>query len=119
LTNAENLVLPYSISKNTPKQVTISLNCSHDWIVVDNEPVIATPEVRRQESAIVDRVKAKLDHCMRQEENMVRIGALLRVRGEVVIQTDKNMDFDVMYKLMATCGEAGYTNIRLAVLAAE
>lgn len=119
LTNAENLVLPYSISKISPKQVTVSMNCSHDWVVVDNEAIIPTQEVRKQESVVVDRIKTKLDHCMQQEENMVRIGALTRVRGEIVIQTDKNIDFDVLYKLMASCGEAGYTNIRLAVLSSE
>jgi biopolymer transport protein ExbD len=120
LTGAENLVLPYSTSRISPKEVTVSMNCSYDWVVVDNIPVIRTPEVGRQQGKmVIDRVKSVLERCMRQEEAMVRIGALTRIKGEIIVQVDKNIDFDIIYKLMATCGEAGYTNIRLAVLASE
>ena len=119
LTNAENLTLPYSVSKASPKEVTVSLNCAADWITIDNDPVVPTPRARAQESIVLDGVVKKLEHCMEQEESMVRIGALTRLRAEIVIQMDKNMDFDVIYKIMASCGQAGYTNIRLAVLSKE
>ena len=36
--------------------------------------------------------------------------------GKVVVQLDKNMSFDVMYKVMATCGWAGYSNVSFAVV---
>lgn len=119
LTNADDLVLPYSSSKASPKEVTVSLNCTNEWIIIDNDPVVPTKTVRKQEDVLVARIKAKLDKCMEQEENMVRIGALSRVRGEIVIQVDKNIDFDIIYKVMFTCGDAGYNNIRLAVMSRD
>ena len=56
---------------------------------------------------------------MLQEENMVKIGALQRVKGEVVLQLDKNVEYDILYKLMATCGEVGFNNIKFAVMGRE
>ena len=35
--------------------------------------------------------------------------------GNIIIQIDKNIPYDVMYKVMATCGFSGYTNIAFAV----
>ena len=119
LTNADNLVLPYSSSKTSPKEVSVSLNCTSEWVVIDHEPVVLTKQVREQEEIVVDRIKQKLDKCMVQEENMVRIGALNKVKGEIVVQVDKNIDFDIIYKIMASCGRAGYNNIRLAVMSRE
>lgn len=119
LTNADNLVLPYSVSKTSPKEVNVSMNVTSEWVVIDDEPVIPTPQVRRMEEAEVGRVRQKLERCMEQEESMVRVGALTRVRAEVILQVDKNIEFDVVYKLMASCGSAGYTNIRMAVMSRE
>lgn len=116
VTNADNLVLPYSESKKSPEEVHVAMNCSHDWVIIDNEPVVPTPTVKNQDDAVVSKIKEKLDHCMAQEEKMVRIGAINRVKGIIIIQIDKNMGFDIVYKLMASCGAAGYNDIRLAVM---
>ncbi len=119
LTNAENLVLPYSVSQASPKEVSVSMNATSDWVIIDDEPIVPTAQVRRSDEAEIQRVREKLDKCMAQEESMVRVGALTRVRGEIIMQMDKNIDFDVVYKLMASCGSAGYTKIRLAVMSRE
>ncbi len=119
LTNADDLVLPYSESKQSPKEVSVSINCTYDWIIIDNKPVVPTKNVAKLNNVVIKRIKDKLDICMRQEEDMVRIGALNKVRGEIVVQIDKNIDFDIVYKVMATCGRAGYNNIKLAVMSRE
>jgi len=119
LTNAENLVLPYSVSQASPKEVSVSMNATSDWVIIDDEPIVPTAQVRRSDEAEIQRVREKLDKCMAQEESMVRVGALTRVRAEIILQVDKNIEFDVVYKLMASCGSAGYTNIRMAVMSRE
>jgi biopolymer transport protein ExbD len=50
---------------------------------------------------------------------MVKIGALSKVKGEVVLQIDKNMEYDVVYKVMATCGEEGFNAVKFAVMSRE
>jgi biopolymer transport protein ExbD len=119
LTNADNLVLPSSTSKESPTETHLMIALTSDWIMVDNIPVVRTPSVREKESISVPAVKEKLEVAMLQEENMVKIGALQRVKGEVVIQSDKNIEYDILYKIMSTCGEVGYNSIKFAVMGRE
>lgn len=119
LTNSDNLVLPLSLSQENPKDVRLQVAITQDWIMVDNIPVAKTPFVRGLNEISIPGVKEKLAFAMEQEKQMVKIGALAKVKGEVVIQSDKNMDYDVLYKVMATCGEEGFNAIRFAVMAKE
>jgi biopolymer transport protein ExbD len=54
-----------------------------------------------------------------QEEEMVRLGALNKVEGKVILQIDKNIPFDIMYKVMYTCGKVGYQIMNFAVMQRE
>ena len=119
LTNSDNLVLPLSLSQENPRDVRLQVVITQDAVLVDNIPVQKTPYVRELESISVPGVKEKLEYAMEQEKQMVKIGALAKVKGEVIIQADKNLDYDVLYKIMATCGEVGYNAIQFAVMAKE
>ena len=50
---------------------------------------------------------------------MVKMGALNQVMGKVIIQVDKNIEFDVLFKVMNTCGKVGYNNMNFAVMERE
>jgi len=54
-----------------------------------------------------------------KEEDMVRRGLLNNVDAEVIVQLDKNISFDVMYKIMRVCGRNGYVNMKFAVMTRE
>ncbi len=116
LTNADNLVLPSSTSNKSPTEAHLMIAITNDWVQVDNIPVSKTAEVRQMEGNSIPGVKEKLEVAMLQEENMVKVGALQRVKGEVVLQLDKNIEYDILYKVMATCGETGFNNIMFAVM---
>ena len=123
LTNADNLILPNSISKKKPTEVNLQLAVSTDMILVDNQPVVPTSDARRipQEDPDPTIVKLleKLESCYAQEEEMVKMGALNQVSGKVVIQVDKNIEFDVLFKIMNTCGKVGYNHMNFAVMERE
>lgn len=123
LTNADNLVLPNSISKKKPKEVNLQLAVSTDMILVDNQPIVPTSDARRipQEDPdpIIMKLQEKLESCYAQEEEMVKMGALNQVSGKVVIQVDKNIEFDVLFKVMNTCGKVGYNHMNFAVMERE
>jgi biopolymer transport protein ExbD len=116
LTNADNLVLPNSTSNKSPTESHLMVAITSDWIQVDNVPVAKTEEVRQASQVSIAGVKEKLEVAMLQEENMVKVGALQRIKGEVILQLDKNVEYDVLYKVMATCGEAGFNSIMFAVM---
>jgi biopolymer transport protein ExbD len=123
LTNADNLVLPNSISKKKPKEVNLQLAVTQDMILVDNQPVCPTEDARRipqdEVTPTVPKLEERLAKALAQEEEMVKMGALNEVTGKVVVQVDKNMDFDVLYKVMFTCGKVGYNKMNFAVMERE
>lgn len=119
LTNSDNLVLPMSMSQENPKDVRLQIAITNDDIMVDNVPVVKAKYVRELQDISVPGVKTKLEFAMEQEKQMVKVGALSKVKGEVIIQADKNIEYDVLYKIMATCGEVGFNAIKFAVMAKE
>ena len=123
LTNADNLVLPNSNATNRVKEVNIQIAASNDYIMVDNIPIVPTSDVRKIPSTdpdpVIKKLEDKLKIAYKQEEQMVKLGALNNLKGSVVIQIDKNVEFDVLFKIMNTCGKVGYNNMNFAVLSRE
>ena len=104
ITQAENLVLPVSTSKDA------------GHVVVDNQKIIATPDVMAQEDLLIAKVDSVLKLRRETErEHALKAGLPADEAGNIIIQIDKNIPYDVMYKVMATCGFSGYTNIAFAV----
>jgi len=120
LTNADNLVLPNSASKKKPSEVSLQLTVDQEYVVLDNQRVVPTEDVRNipQEEAnpVITKLAEKLEKCYKDEEDMVKTGALNQVQGKIIVQVDKNIDFDVLFKIMHTCGGAGYNNMNFAVM---
>ncbi len=123
LTNADNLVLPNSISKKKPKEVNLQVAVTRDMILVDNQPVCPTEDARRipqdEPEPSVAKLEERLAKALAQEEEMVKMGALNEVLGKVVVQVDKNTEFDILYKVMFTCGKVGYNKMNFAVMERE
>lgn len=123
LTNADNLVLPNSDSKKKPQEVNLQLAISNEMILIDNQAIVPTEDIRKisneEHDPIVKKLEDKLKSCLAMEEEMVRLGALNEVQGKIVIQVDKNIDFDVLFKVMNTCGKVGYNNMNFAVMERE
>lgn len=123
LTNADNLVLPNSVSKKKPKEVNLQVAVTTEMILVDNQPVAPTEDARRipleNPDPIIVKLEEKLASCYAQEQEMVKMGALNQVVGKVIVQVDKNIEFDVLFKVMNTCGKVGYNNMNFAVMERE
>jgi len=120
LTNADNLVLPNSASKKKPSEVSLQLAVTQDMILLDNQAVVPTEDARNipqdAHNPIITKLEERLKVCLAAEEEMVKIGALNSIQGKIIVQVDKNIDFDVLFKIMSTCGRSGYTNMNFAVM---
>lgn len=121
LTNADDLILPNSVSKGRPGEVSVQLAVTPEMILVDNEPIVSTKEVfkkSRQEfnedtETAIDSV---LQMHMKAEVELVKNGDLPAVKGMIIVQMDKNISFDVLYKVMNLCGRNGFVNMNFAVM---
>lgn len=124
LTNAEGLSLPNSISSNKPEKVNLQLAVTHDSIMIDDIPIEATEKIRSTDQVDFDQdtttvMDRRLQEEMAKEEKLVRDGILNDVEGEIIIQLDKNINFDIMYKITRLCARNGYINMKYAVTTRE
>jgi len=116
VTAAENLVLPVSTSTKVPKEVSLGLIVDHEWVLVDGQQIVKTNIVSEQDSLMVEALDAVL-----KEKREIEKAALLAKGesdeggGNVIVQLDKNTYYDIMFKVMATCGASGFTNVAFAV----
>ncbi len=117
ITQAQNLVLPVSTSKVQPKEVSLGVTIDNQYVVVDNQKIISTPDVLAQSDLLIAKVDSVLkERRQTEQEHNLKAGLPADEAGNIIIQIDKNIPYDVMYKVMATCGFSGYTNIAFAVL---
>lgn len=117
ITQAENLILPISTSKVQPKEVSLSVVVDANYVVVDNQKIVPVKDVMDQSDLLIASVDTVLKERRETEkEHALRAGLPADEPGNIIIQIDKNIPYDVMYKVMATCGFSGYTNIAFAVM---
>ncbi|MCL2100718.1 MAG: biopolymer transporter ExbD [Fibromonadales bacterium] len=116
ITAAENLVLPNSTSTKTPREVSLGLVVDANWVLVDGQRVVETSIVSGQDTLLV----AALDEVLKDKREIEKQAKIAKGEpdeggGNIIVQLDKNMNYDVMYKVMATCGFSGFTNVAFAV----
>jgi biopolymer transport protein ExbD len=120
LTNADDLVLPNSESKKKPQDVNLQIAVTQEMILLDNRPVVPTADARNIPAEAADpsviKLEEELKKAMEMEKEMVRMGALNAVQGKIIVQVDKNIEFDVLFKIMNTCGKTGFNNMNFAVM---
>jgi biopolymer transport protein ExbD len=119
LTQAENLRLPLSVSRKNVKEISLTVIVDNAQILVDGTVVANTEEVRNQDSLVVapmltvlkEKREAEKKHAMSKGTDDAG-----EESGKVIVQLDKNIPYDIMYKVMATCGFAEYGNVAFAVV---
>lgn len=115
MTSADNLVLPMSARSKSPTEVSLTIIGDQDNINVDDHAVAKTADVRKQDSLLVPAILKDLERKREEEKKAEMLGVIKEATGKVVVQFDKNTPYDIVTKIMATCGYAGYSNIKFAV----
>ena len=115
MTSADNLVLPMSQRSKSPTEVSLTIIGDQKSITVDDAVLANTEAVRKQDSLIVAPVLVVLTQKREEERKAELLGIIKEATGKVVVQFDKNTPYDIVTKVMATCGYAGYNNIKFAV----
>jgi len=116
ITAAENLVLPNSTSTKVPRDVSLGLIVDHNWVLVDGQQIVETKVVSEQDSLLVEALDVVLKEKRETEKQaLLARGESDEGGGNIIVQLDKNTYYDIMYKVMATCGVSGFTNVAFAV----
>ena len=110
---SDHLTLPSS-SIEKSAEVALDLVVSKESISVNHEEVESMTNALNQEGLIIENLLTKLKVYAREAKRMeVQYGS--KFSGKVTIQGDKETPYKLLVKVMATCGQAEYPNMRLVV----
>lgn len=115
MTSADNLVLPMSQRSKTPTEISLTIIGDQKHITVDDVVLADTDAIRKQDTLLVKPILDVLTKKRDEERKAEVLGLIKESTGKVVVQFDKNTPYDIVTKVMATCGYAGYNNIKFAV----
>lgn len=114
---SENLTLPKSTVENVP-ETALDVIVSKETVVVNDEVVETVANVAQMPGLYVPKLGEKLKvYAERAKEAERQYG--IRFSGKVNVQADKDLEYGILMKVLATCGACEYGNLRLAVYQLE
>lgn len=116
LPNTKNITIPESISEKKP-QPTVVVMITKDDVLVDGRSVATIASI----IAATDPVIAPLRDALRNQADTVLADAAKQEikEREVTIMGDRGTPYSVLRKVMATCTDAEYGKVSLAVVERE
>lgn len=111
VTPSSDLVLPYSNSQKTPRPV-YSIEITQKEVIADGKIIAPIDDFKNQDSLTIP----SLYEWMRLEKTKSFDTAGVK---EVMIQSDRNIAFNVVKRVMYTCSKAGFTDFSVLVLQEE
>ena len=114
MTVAKDLRLPESTATKPPEVASIIV-VTPQWILLDGNRIVQTPQVAESKGVIVKPLHAELTRLRKLTESIASLSQGMEFTGNIVIQGDRSIPFEVLKKIMYTCGSVGYNNMLLAV----
>ncbi len=114
LPESRNLHLPESVAEAKP-QDTIIVMVSRDEIAVRGKTIASVDAILRSSNPVIPELKAALD------QQLHPTAAVVQQAGEqptnaVTVMGDREISYRLLKKILATCADADYGKLSLAVL---
>jgi biopolymer transport protein TolR len=113
--NSKGIEIPQSISERQPRTTVVVMLTKED-LFVQGERIASVAQIRANPDPIIAALHDALKRPM-------LVGRELSARDlaarEITVMGDKSLPYDVLKKVMATCTDADYGRISLAVLQKE
>ncbi len=114
MTVTKDLKLPESTSQMQPK-VTSVIAITQEWILVDGRPIEKLENIINDELLVINPLKDELTKLRTISEGIGSISDQGGFTGNITIQGDRDLTFELVKRIMLTCGSVGYNNMLLAV----
>ncbi len=113
--NAKGIEIPQSIAQTAPNHSVVIMLTKTD-LFVQGERIESIQEVQADPAATLVQLGAALKRPLLVGKDISEAALAAR---EITIMADKSLPYDVIKKVMATCTDADYGKISLAVLQKE
>ncbi len=116
LPNTKSISIPQSVSETKPRETVVVMITKSD-LLVDGQSVATIAEVNANSDLVIAPLKTAL---MAQADRVLASAAKQDIADrEVTIMGDRDLPYNVLKKVMATCTEANYGKVSLAVTERE
>jgi len=116
LQNTKAIEIPESVAEIKPRE-TVVIMITRDELLVQGEPVAKIADIARMDATIIAPLKAALERpTVAMPRSVLERDIEAR---ELTIMGDKAIPYNVLKKIMATCTDANFGRISLAVLQKE
>ena len=105
--------LPESVAEQKPRENVVVMITATD-ILVQGQRTVSLADVNASEQSVIPELKYKLQAQV--EKLIADAGEDDRAMREVTIMGDKSIPYSVLKKVMATCTDADYGRLSLAVM---
>jgi biopolymer transport protein ExbD len=112
----KSLSLPESVAQDRPRETVIVL-VTKDTVFVQDEPVVSVADVDRADGVIIAPLRRALK--AQDDRALLRAAATDPSAREITILGDRDVPYRVLKKVMATCTEADFGKLSLAVMQKE
>jgi biopolymer transport protein TolR len=113
--NSKGIEIPLSIAQVAPKESVVVM-ITKDDLFVQGERIASVKDVRASQEPIIGPLHDALKRPLLVGKEMTERDLASR---EITIMADKALPYDVLKKVMATCTDADYGKISLAVIQKE
>ncbi|HMB70165.1 MAG TPA: biopolymer transporter ExbD [bacterium] len=111
-----DVTLPKSTSTDLP-ETAIVVAISGDAISVGGRPVTTVGAAMAGGDLLIRELEAELNAELDQQDALAaRKGKDAAAPGQITIQGDKDLEYQLLEKVMYTCGAAGFDRMALAVI---
>jgi biopolymer transport protein ExbD len=107
---SESLALPVSARTQKPKK-EVNVSIASDVILVNEQPLMPTQDIDPNEIAILPLMSKLQEYA--NKERQLEIEAGKEFTHEVIIQGDKRIPFETLFKVMYTCSKSDFYKMRL------
>jgi biopolymer transport protein TolR len=111
--NTKSIVIPQSISDVKPRE-TVVVMITKNELVVNGQTVALITDIANSSNPTVDSLEQVLKSQADRVLGSPTPGA--PAEREVTIMGDKDLPYNVLKKIMATCTQANFSKVSLAVL---
>lgn len=114
VTQTKNLELPMSSANTRPEQM-LNVSISNKHILVEGNPVALVSEEQQRGGTEIPALSHFLEDKRKQTEQIAEFDKNVSFNGKLMIQGDKAIPYWLLQKVLATCGNNGYSSFSLAI----
>jgi biopolymer transport protein ExbD len=110
LTPSEDLKLPFSLSTEQPKK-ELSISVTRHAILIGNDILMDLKDLPQEENLIIPLFSRLSQLAEDAQADEVRYGKPFT--HEVIVQADEDTPFQILVKVLYTCGQSEFNKLRL------